>query len=334
MRSLEIAGRRIGADAPPWIIAEIGINHDGDLDAAKNLIRAAADCGTDAVKLQVFQPHAFISRNSPYIGIFEKTQLRPETLGELLTLAADVGVAIFPTVFDEESATLCDGLDVSAMKIASGDITHIPLIRHVAAFGRPMLLSTGGATMAETAAALDAIEDVSSGLPVGLFHCVSNYPTQPSDTNLACMRTMREAFGVPVGFSDHTEGTTIPIAAVALGADMIEKHFTLDRAADGPDHALSADPEIMRDIVAATRAAHQAVGSARKRPVESPDFIPVIRRSVTADKAIPKGTTITADMLAVKRPGDGIPPEQRDRVIGRTASRDIAADQTISWDML
>jgi sialic acid synthase SpsE len=334
MNSITVCGREIGSGHRPWIIAELGINHDGNPDTAVALVNAAAEAGADAVKLQVFEPSQFISRQSPYIDIFNNATIDKPTIEQLIAAAAEANICLFPTVFDEGSADLCASLSVPAMKIASGDLTHIPLIRHVANIGLPMLLSTGGGKMGEIATALDAIYDVSPQAEVGLFHCVSNYPTNPEDANLACIRTMRDAFNVPVGFSDHSTGSDLPITAVALGADMIEKHFTLDRSTDGPDHALSADPAIMRTVVDGTANAHLAIGSSRKAPVEPDDFIPVMRRSVTADVDIAAGTKITAGMLAIKRPGSGIPPVQFSQVVGMIASEDISAETTLDWHML
>jgi sialic acid synthase SpsE len=197
-----------------------------------------------------------------------------------------------------------------------------------------MLISSGGATMAEIETALDAVYGTKPDLPVALFHCVSNYPTEPKDTNLACMATMRAQFGVPVGFSDHTLGHAVPITAVGQGAELIEKHFTLNRDAEGPDHALSLDPDSMTALVQNLKIAYESIGSARKVPVEAPDFIPQIRRSVTTGVDIPAGTVIEPRMLAIKRPGTGIAPDEIQNVIGRTTARAIAAETTLLWSDL
>ena len=332
--TIEISGCRIGGGETPYVIAEIGINHGGDLATAKTLLHEAKTCGVDAAKLQAFVPEQFLSRSSPYFDLLASCALGADDIRSLMDAARELDLTLFSAVFDEESADLLNACDAPAFKIASGDLTHLPLLRQVARFGKPMLISTGGATMDEITAALDAVWAVAADLPVALFHCVSNYPTEASDTNLACMATMRETFGVPVGFSDHTLGSAVPAAAAALGAELIEKHFTLDREAEGPDHGLSVDPSGMRALVEAVRLAHAAIGRAEKAPIEAPDFIPQIRRSVTAFVDIARGTVIEPSMLAVKRPGTGIAPDEIGKVTGKAAARDIAADETLEWSDL
>lgn len=326
-----IAGRMIGTGAPPYVVAEIGINHGGDTGLAIKLLEAAKQAGVDAAKLQAFVPERFLARSSPYFDLLADCALPAPAIRDLMQAARDIGITLFSTVFDEESADHLAASGAPAFKIASGDVNHIPLLRHTARFGRPMLISTGGSTIGEIEAALEAVRSISSTLPLALFHCVSNYPTAAGDANLACLGAMKARFGVPVGFSDHTLGTAVAVAAVALGAELLEKHFTLDRSAPGPDHALSADPASMAELVAGAKAAHAAIGRSVKAPVEPKDFIPQMRRSVTAFVDIPKGRRVTADMLAVKRPGTGIAPAEFERVVGRIAARDIAADTTLTW---
>lgn len=329
-----IARRPIGPDQPPYVIAELGNNHGGDGAVAKRMLHAAAEAGADAIKLQTFVPAKFVARSSAYFERLSRGVLPRETIAELAATARQIGAVLFSAVFDEESADAWADLDAPVFKMASGDLTHLPLMRHVAAYGKPMIVSTGGATMDDIAAALAAIRETGPDTPVALLHCVSNYPTVPAQANLACMATMRAAFGVPVGFSDHTIGNATSLAAAAAGAEIIEKHFTLDRMAEGPDHKLSAEPADLAQLVDGVRLAHAMRGRAEKAPVEAADFIPLIRRSVTADVVISAGTTIEAGMLAIKRPGTGIAPAQLDDVIGRRAARDIAADETLEWDCL
>ncbi len=326
-----IAGRAIGPGNPPYLVAELGINHGGRLELARRMLRAAVEAGADAIKLQTFRTDLFLCRSSAYYDVLAGAELDESAIRDLQELAQELGTTLFSAVFDEPSADLWESLDAPAYKIASGDLTHLPLFKHVAAFGKPMVVSTGGATMDEIEAAVDAI---GGRAPVALLHCVSNYPTDPKDANLACMATMRARFGMPVGFSDHTLGNVAAIAAVAVGADIVEKHFTLDRNAEGPDHLLSADPAGFRELAAALWTARQSIGASAKEPVEAPDLIPQIRRSVVAFIDIEEGTVIERRMLAVKRPGTGIPPKDIDAVVGRTASRYIAADQPLSWDDL
>jgi N-acetylneuraminate synthase/N,N'-diacetyllegionaminate synthase len=334
IRTFDIAGRTIGGPAAPYVIAEIGINHGGDLQTARKLLAVAKRCGVDAAKLQAFVPDKFLARSSTYFDLLAGCALSGSAIRELMAYANEIGLTLFSAVFDEESADLLQSASAPAFKIASGDLTHLPLLRHVARFSKPMLISSGGGTMDEIKSALDAVRGAAPYLPVALFHCVSNYPTDPRDCNLACMATIRAEFGVPVGFSDHTLGHAVPIAAAALGADLIEKHFTLDRNADGPDHALSLDPEGMGALVQDLRGAREAVGRVDKAPVEAADFIPQIRRSVAAFLDIQEGTVIERSMLAIKRPGTGIAPNDIDKVVGKRAARPIAADAILAWSDL
>lgn len=330
--SFEILGRPIGSGHPAYIVAEVGINHGGDVELAKRQISAAAEAGADAVKLQTFRPELFISRSSPYYSIFEDTALSERDISTLHRYADKHKIVLFSAVFDAPSAALWHSLAAPAYKIASGDLTHLPLIRVVAGFGKPMLVSTGCGDIDEIARAIEAIRETNPLTPIALFHCVSKYPTEPKETNLAVMSMLREQFHVPTGFSDHTEGFTVPVAAVSLGAELIEKHFTHDRQASGPDHALSLDPEGFASMVDMVREAEAAIGSPTKTLVEGSVMRSAIRRSVTAFVDIPAGSLIEPGMLAVKRPGTGISPDGIDRIIGRRATRDLATDETIVWD--
>ena len=329
---IEIAGRRIGQGEPPYIIAEIGINHGGDIELGRDLVRLAAEAGADAAKLQAFETSKFIARSSPYYHIMEGAELTENMTRDLDARGSELGITLFASVFDEGSADLLNSLGAPAFKIASGDLTHLPLLQHVAGFGKPIILSTGGATIEEVDAAVEAIRSADKDAQLAILHCISQYPTQPGDANLACLATMAERYGVPVGFSDHTLGNGCAIAAVALGATIIEKHFTHDRNADGPDHQLSCDPAGLKDLVEGARAAQLAVGRAKKAPVEDRAFVWQIRRSVTSHVAIPKGTAITREHLAVKRPGTGIQPAQLESLLGKTAAHDIDADTTLTWN--
>lgn len=331
---IEIKSRPIGPGHSPYVIAELGINHNGDLSTAKRLIEVAAECGADAAKLQTFTTENFISRSSGYFDLLKGLELPPDAIRSLIDLAETIGITLFTSVFDDDSADLWDRWNVPAFKIASGELTHLPLMRYVATKGRPMIISTGGGTMEEISNALAAVRSANSGVPVAILHCVSNYPTAASDANLACMAGMRDRFGVPIGFSDHTPGIGTAIAAAALGADIIEKHFTLDNNMQGPDHALSTTPRDFKLMVDCIHEAHEAIGTNEKRPIEPDEFIPLIRRSLTAKRLIPKGSTLTAEMFAFKRPGLGINPGDFDKLMGRTTNQDIPADVAITWSML
>lgn len=334
MNCINIAGRIIDDNSSPYVIAEVGINHGGDVELARQLVLAAADAGADAVKLQAFRTQEFLAPSSDFFDILRRCELSAQALESLMAVAEERNITLFSSVFDEPSVELMDSLNAPAFKIASGDITHIPLLKLIASKGRPIILSTGGATIGEIEAAMRAIRAENQQVEVALLHCVSNYPTTPEQTNLACMRTLRQQFDTPVGFSDHTLGEASAIAAAALGATIIEKHFTLDRDADGPDHALSADPQGLARLVEGVRIAWQSVGARSKAPVEPPDFIPLIRRSLNARRAMKAGTKVQRDMLAVRRPGTGIAPCCIEDVIGRKVAVDIAEDQPIAWSDL
>ena len=332
VESFEIRGRQVGAGAPPYIIAELGINHGGSVEIAKQMIDAAVEAGADAAKLQVWKTELFLARNSDFFSVLDDATLSESELRELDAYAAEAGITLFGSVFDEVSADLMDSLNTPAYKIASGDLTHLPLLAHVARFGKPMIVSTGGATMQEIEAAVSTIRGSNAQTPIALLHCVSNYPTKATDANLACMATIQEAFETVIGFSDHTLENATAIAAVALGAQVIEKHFTLDREQDGPDHQLSCDPAGLKDLVDAATVAHASIGRREKAPVESADFIPLIRRSVTAHVEMDAGTVIERHMLAVKRPGSGIQPSRLPELVGKRTKRALGLDETIHWD--
>jgi sialic acid synthase SpsE len=334
VQSFEIAGRKIGTDQRPYLIAEVGINHGGKLDLARRMVIDAAASGADAVKLQVFRSELFLARSSAFFDVLKSAELGEPAIRELMQLARDKGIALFSSVFDTPSAKLMAELDAPAYKIASGDVTNLPLLREVARLRKPIILSSGGATMGEVETALSAIRAADADARVAVLHCVSNYPTKPQDANLACLKTMASQLDVPVGFSDHTHGEATAIAAVACGASIIEKHFTYDRNAEGPDHALSSDPEGFKRLADGMLIAWESLGRHTKMPVEPPDFIPLIRRSLTALRPIAAGHVIGEGDLAIKRPGTGIEPRHFDRVIGMRASAAIAQDETLTWSKL
>lgn len=330
---IDFGGRAIGADQPTFVIAEVGINHNGDRELAMRLVDAAAKAGADAVKFQTFVAEDFLSRSSPYLGLFQKCQLSRDDFAALSAHAKKRGIIFFSTPLDEASGDLLDSLGVPGFKIASCDVTHLPLLRHLGSKGKPVLLSTGAATLAETLKAVDVLSKAGAG-GIGVFHCVSAYPADASQANLRSISKLADILGRPVGYSDHTLGVDVPVAAVALGAAMIEKHFTLDKTMDGPDHQLSADPEEFGRMVASIRVVEKARGDDRKRPVESADMIVALRRSLVAAQPIAKGTVITRAMIGAKRPGSGIQPADFDAVIGRRAGVDLAPDDVLTWDKL
>jgi sialic acid synthase SpsE len=342
---LSIGDRRLGADDPAYVIAEAGANHDGELAKAKRLIDAAVEADADAIKFQNYTAENLVTRSAKkYWGNRSTTQY--ETFAELDVLdrddyramaryAADRDITYLSTPFDDEAVALLSDLGVPAYKIASGDLTHHPLLRTVAEQGKPVILSTGMATVDEIREAVDVIESAGTD-EIVLLHCITKYPTPVEHANLRMMETLMDSFDYPVGLSDHTEGTTVPTAAAAMGAAVIEKHFTYDRSLEkSPDHRLSANTAEMAEIVDRTRDVHRAMGSPEKRPIEiEREGLEKARRSLVTDRAFEAGDRIRSDDLAVKRPGWGIEPKHLRTVDDEQwhAVHDIASDTTLTWD--
>ena len=348
MRRITIAGRAVGAGAPCFVIAEAGVNHNGDLDLALRLVDAAAAAGADAVKFQIIHAEAMVTRETALAlyqaknmggairtqyDMLRKLELSGDAYVVLRERCERLGLIFLATPFDCAGADFLAGLDVPAFKIGSGEITNPDFLAHVAALGRPVILSTGMATMEEVASALETVRRAGSG-EIVLLHCVSSYPAEPEDINLHAMRTMRLVFGVPVGFSDHTRGVEIAPAAVALGACVIEKHFTLDRSLPGPDHAASVEPDDLMRLVRACRAVERAMGDGRKAPAAcEADVARAARRSLVAVCTIPAGALIAAEDITCRRPGTGLAPALRDRLVGCRAVREIPAGALFAPDM-
>jgi len=327
------------------IIAEAGVNHNGSLDLAKQLVASAAAAGADLVKFQSFITGNSISRQAPkaeyqksttgtdesQYEMVRKLELSRADHEELIEECRRHGIGFFSTAFDSNSFDMLIDLGLNQVKIPSGELTNLPLLRYMTRLGMPVILSTGMAGLGDIEAALDVIEK--AGTPrslITLLHCTTEYPTPMEDVNLRAMISLKSAFGVEVGYSDHTSGIEIPIAAVALGATVIEKHFTLDRSLPGPDHQASLEPQELKAMVDAIRNIERALGDGIKRPSASElKNKPIARKSLVASRPIRAGEAFDADNLDSKRPGTGISPMRWDEVIGRTAPRDFAADELI-----
>lgn len=343
---VRIAHRLIGPGYPTFIIAEAGVNHNGDRDMAKKLVEAAAEAGSDAVKFQTFTADSLTTKTVPKAKyqeagdtaksqheMLKKLELPRDVYQELHEFAKQLGIIFLSTPFDESSVDLLVELQVPAIKAGSGELTNLPLLAYIGSKGLPVLLSTGMGTLGEVEEALEALGDVQQG--VLLFHCTSAYPVDANDVNLRAMETLRLAFQCPVGYSDHTNGIATAVAAVALGAAAIEKHLTLDRSLPGPDHRTSLEPAEFRAMVQGIRQVEKGLGMAVKRPSPAElEMRKVSRKSVVAVCDIAKGSRISADMVAIKRPGTGISPRYLGWVVGRVASGNISADDVVSWDCL
>lgn len=318
------------------VIAEAGVNHDGDVDKACALVDAAADAGADVVKFQTFSADRLVTTRAPKAAYQEtasaesqhqmlrRLELDRAAHQRLVARAAERRIVLLSTPFDVESARLLVELGLPALKLGSGELTDTPLLRAVARHGVPLLISTGMADMVDVDRAVAAVRGVAPTLPLALLHCVSTYPADASDVNLRAIETLRARFGVPVGFSDHTEGSAVVIAAVARGAAVVEKHFTLDRATPGPDHAFSLEPAELAALVRSVREVEACLGDGVKVPrARELPIARVARKSVTVARAVAAGAVLVADDLAVRRPGTGLPPWRIDDVPGRRARRDL-----------
>jgi N,N'-diacetyllegionaminate synthase len=344
----DLGDRPVGEGHPTYVIAEAGANHNRDLGIARQLVDVAAEAGADAVKFQTYSGEALYSTKTPGFEDFaplrdksasellEQIALPREWQGELRDHAASRGIAFFSTPFDEEAVAELDALDVPAMKIASFEIVDPELIAAAARSGRPLLISTGMATLGEVEEALRGAA-AAGARAVGLMQCTSVYPAPPERANLRAMATMRTAFGVPVGLSDHTTGIATPIAAAALGAAFVEKHFTLDRTMEGPDHAFALEPGELKAMIAGIREAQAALGDGRKQgpgPEEAKENYRLARRSLIVVGDHPAGTVLSEEMLTRKRPGFGVAPGDLSKVVGRTLRVAVEHDDVLTWEML
>jgi len=331
-----------------FIIAEAGVNHNGSVDLALKLIDSAKASGADAVKFQTFRADKLATRTAHKAAYQERTTASEESQFEMLErLELDagthkrlieychqVGIQFLSSPFDAESADLLAEMDIPLFKIPSGEITNLPFLDHVARKGRPIILSTGMSTLGEIEEALTVLR-AAGNKPITLLHCVTEYPAPYAEVNLRAMNTLRVAFGLPVGYSDHTPGIEIPIAAAALGAEVIEKHFTIDRSLPGPDHAASLEPDELEKMVTAIRHVEAALGDGIKAPArcELPN-ISVARKSVVAARSLIAGQRLTSEDLDIKRPGNGIAPRLKPMLIGRTLSAGVEKDEVLRWDHL
>jgi len=333
--SFVVDGREIGPDQATFIVAELGINHNGDPQIAHQMIEAAAAAGADAVKLQTYRTKSLLAEGNPYYEIFRQSEMSDlDTLRELKQHAENLGVVLISSASDMPGLEILIDLDVPMIKLSSANITNLPLLRAVAQTGKPLIFSSGGATLAELTQAAETVE-VAGAKAVAILKCTSIYPCPPEHVNLKGLHTLRAVFDCPIGFSDHTTGIEAAIAAVALGACIIEKHFTLDRSMEGHDHHFSADRDELSRLVDGVRSVEAMRGSDRLEPVgEEIEFLRVGRRYVTAAVDIPEGSVIHAAMISVRRPqGEpGIPPANVDVVIGRSTRRSVKAGESIRWE--
>lgn len=328
------------------VIAEAGVNHNGSLDLAYQLIDVAAVAGADCVKFQTFRADTLVTRAAPkaeyqkvttgnaesQFDMLKRLELPQEAFADLAKYCAQKNIEFMSTPFDLEAARMLADLGMRTFKVSSGDLTNVPFLREIGKLARPVILSSGMATLGEIEVAVGALQGVGMSIEqITLLHCTTEYPAPPEEVNLLAMNTIRAAFpGVTIGYSDHTQGIDIPIAAAALGAQVVEKHFTLDRTMTGPDHKASLEPAELEAMVKAIRRVSLALGNGRKLPTASeiPNRL-IARKSIVAARAIARGETLSEQNLAVRRPGNGMSPARWDEVVGTLATRDYLQDEPI-----
>ena len=345
---IAIGDRKVGHGQPCFMIAEAGVNHNGSLEQAIELVDAAVRAKADAVKFQTFHAELLVTQDAPkaqyqiaatgatesQFQMLKKLELSHAAHRQLASYCGQKGIIFLSTPFDNASADFLHELGVPAFKIGSGEVTNLPLLGHVARLGKPVIMSTGMSGLGEVE---DALKTLSAGgcRQIAILHCVSNYPAAAADTNLRAMQTLGAAFGMPVGYSDHTLGLPISLAAVALGACIIEKHITLDRSLPGPDQFCSLEPAELVALVEGIRMVEASLGHGRKEPAASEAAVAAVaRKSLVAAQDIPAGTVLTADLICIRRPGTGLPPVMLQYVLGRTARAAITAGALIGWEAL
>ena len=340
MTHISIGSRRVGPGEPCFVIAEAGINHDGDPTLAAELLDAAAAAGADAFKIQTHFPEHEMLRSgatAAYVGeslfdLLTRTALSREAHVELRDRAAKKGIVFLSTPFSREAADFLESIGVPAFKTGSGELTNLPLQQHIARKHRPMIISTGMSTPEEIDRTVQTVR--AEGTPFALMHCTSTYPTPYEHVELGCINWLHDLYGVPVGFSDHTLGGYMALAAVASGAALFEKHFTTSRSLPGPDQQGSMEPRELEDVVRGIRAIERARGATKKIQPGEQDVRNMAHHSVVSIRDIAAGATIAAGDVWAKRPGTGIPARQLGEIVGRKAKHAIAKDRLITWDDL
>lgn len=347
-KEISIGKRRVGSNYPCFIIAEAGVNHNGSLEMALQLVDAAVDARADAVKFQTFIAEKIVTPNASkadyqkettgynesQLDMLKKLELSFDDIRKIKNYCENRGIIFLSTPFDDESVDFLNEIGVLAFKIASGDITNHPFLEKIARKGKPIIISTGMCYLSEVDEAVRVLQNAGCD-QMALLHCVSIYPADSFDVNLKAMQTMAAAFKVPIGYSDHTMGIEIGVAAAALGACILEKHFTLDKNLPGPDHRASLEPSELNALIRAIRTVEVALGHGRKEPVEKEVNNKISgRRSIVIARDLSAGERLTNKMIVFKRPGTGLPPSMVNYVIGRNIKVDIHAGTILKMDML
>lgn len=328
-----------------YVIAEAGVNHNGSVKNAFKMIDCAKECGCDCIKFQTFKADALVTSNAPkadyqmrntngsntQFEMLKSLELNDREFEELKAHCDEIGIEFMSTPFDIESVDVLEKIGVTRYKISSGDINNKQLLQYVAKTGKSMVVSTGMSTIEEVTKAVDWIEQVGNH-QITLLHCTSNYPTSYDEVNMKAMQTLQQKFGYPIGYSDHTKGDLASIVAVAMGATVIEKHFTLDKNMEGPDHKASLNVEELKEMVDDIRAVETIMGNGVKQPMKSElNTRSVARKSVVLAHNIQKGEILKKEDLVLKRPGNGLAPEYLDELIGKVLVRNMRAEEMITW---
>jgi sialic acid synthase SpsE len=341
MKTIKINDRIIGKNYQPFVIAEVGVNHNGEIETAKKLALLAKKAGADAVKFQYHIPEKEMLKEVPHSlnfdkplwEILEETNLTLEEQIEIKNYCDNIGIIYLCTPFSREAADILDEeVGVAAFKIGSGELTNLPLMKHIAKKCKPMIVSTGMSTIEEIKETADFLKKQNAQFV--LMHCTSEYPAKYEDVNLKLIPKYIEMFQVPVGLSDHSQGIYTALGSVALGASLLEKHFTLNRMQKGPDHKVSIEPNELTELVEGVNAIYKALGETKKILEEEKPIIAWARESVVSLVDIKQGTTITEDAVWVKRPGTGIPAKYLEKIIGMKTKRDIPKDTLLRWEDL
>ena len=314
-----------------YFIAEGGLNHNGDINIAKKLIDAAKECGADAIKFQTYKSENFVRETNQYFDVFKNAELTFEQFKELKNYSENIGLTFFSTPFDMESAEFLNELGMPCFKIASSDLTNLPLITKIAKMQKPMIISTGLSTMNEINDAVNCCLFEGNN-QIAILHCVANYPTQPNEVNMNVINTLKKTFNFPIGYSDNGESTLVDIVAVSMGANIIEKHFTLDKKMAGPDHGFSIDPNGLKSLISQIHEVDQMKGDG----IKIPQFSEIknrlaIRKSITAKQDLQQGKKIQENDISIKRPADGIEPKYITMILGKTVNTNIKKDSPILW---
>ena len=314
-----------------YVIAEGGLNHNGDINIAKKLIDSAKECGANAIKFQTYKTENFVRETNQYFDVFKNAELNFEQFKELKNYSKSIGLTFFSTPFDIESAEFLNQLEIPCFKIASSDLTNLPLITKIAKMQKPMIISSGLSTMNEINDAVNCCLFEGNN-QIALLHCVANYPAQPNEVNMNVINTLKKTFDFPVGYSDNGESSLVDIVAVSMGANIIEKHFTLDKKMSGPDHGFSIDPNGLKSLISQIHEIDQMKGDG----IKIPQFSEIknrltIRKSITAKRDLQQGEKIQEDDISIKRPADGIEPKYLTMILGKTINTNIKKDSPIFW---